>query len=315
MEQLQPYAYRQIERWIHRNARRVELALWAYHFEQGGQGAVLDALEPYQNEDGGFGHALEPDSWNPHSSPYTTMYALDILRDIGCTDANHPMIEGIQRYLESPASHWEHGWYFNIPTNDQYAHAPWWHYNLEANVTEGIGVTAKLAGFILRYVPTDRPLYRMAMSFAQGLMEKLDALTGFGDMGIDGYCVLLEDIEKAGLAGRFDVAHLRERTQAMVCDAIERDVTRWTQYTPMPSRYIHSPGSRFYSGQEAILEAELNYLIDTLPEDGVWGIPWSWFDLGERYAREFAISENWWKAAKAIDKLCLLRSFGRLSEG
>lgn len=31
----------------------------------GSQGAVIDILMQYQNEDGGFGHALEADSWNP----------------------------------------------------------------------------------------------------------------------------------------------------------------------------------------------------------------------------------------------------------
>ncbi len=46
---------------IYRNARPIELALWNYYMEQGSIDDVLHNLSFYQNEDGGFGHALEPD--------------------------------------------------------------------------------------------------------------------------------------------------------------------------------------------------------------------------------------------------------------
>lgn len=54
---------------VYRNSRPLDIARWQYHFEDGSKEAVLTALAPYQNEDGGFGHALEPDSWNPNSTP------------------------------------------------------------------------------------------------------------------------------------------------------------------------------------------------------------------------------------------------------
>ena len=57
---------------------------------------------------------------------------------------------------------------------------------------------------------------------------------------------------------------------------------------------------------------ELDYLIDTRNPGGVWDITWSWFDLGEKYAKEFAISANWWMGVKAIDKVGFLKSFGRV---
>lgn len=50
-----------IRRWMHRNARPLDLARWQYHFESGSAEAVLQSLSAYQNEDGGFGHGLEAD--------------------------------------------------------------------------------------------------------------------------------------------------------------------------------------------------------------------------------------------------------------
>jgi hypothetical protein len=74
--------YQNARAFIYRNARPLDFARWQYHFEGGGKDAVLTALSAYQNEDGGFGHALEPDSWNPNSVPLQTWTATEILREI-----------------------------------------------------------------------------------------------------------------------------------------------------------------------------------------------------------------------------------------
>lgn len=89
---------------IYRNARPLDLARWQYHFENGSPEAVLKALAAYQNEDGGFGHALEADSFNPNSCPIQTWAATEILREVGLTDRKNPIIQNILRYLESGVS-------------------------------------------------------------------------------------------------------------------------------------------------------------------------------------------------------------------
>lgn len=71
---------------IKRNARPIDFVRWQYHFENGSKEAVLDILSFYQNEDGGFGHALENDCWNPNSTPIHTWAATEILREIDFTD-------------------------------------------------------------------------------------------------------------------------------------------------------------------------------------------------------------------------------------
>jgi hypothetical protein len=105
---------------------------------------------------------------------------------------------------------------------------------------------------------------------------------------------------------------LKAAVKELVDAAIVRDVSRWGDYCVRPSQFIHSPESPFYAGNEKIMEEELDYLIDTRPENGVWGITWQWWDNYVKYPKEFAISENWWKADIAIDKLKLLRNFSRL---
>ncbi len=49
----------------------LDYTMWRYLFEDGSGDAFLLVLCSYQNEDGGFGHNLECNNWNPRSSPCT----------------------------------------------------------------------------------------------------------------------------------------------------------------------------------------------------------------------------------------------------
>ena len=46
---------------IWENGRLLERRLFDYYFRGGSKNSVINAIKAYQNEDGGFGHALEPD--------------------------------------------------------------------------------------------------------------------------------------------------------------------------------------------------------------------------------------------------------------
>ncbi len=272
MKKLTLKDYKEIKSWMYRNARSLELAIWQYYFENGSKEAVLSALEFYQNDDGGFGHALEADSWNPNSSPYTTLKAINILKEIGFNDKNHPIIRGIFKFFESNAYCSENGWYFNIPSNDDYAHAPWWTYNMEANAFEGIGLTAEIVSFIFLNADKDSEIFKKALIISDGIIGKLSTADEHGEMGIGGYCVLLDTLEKTGLALQFDHKSLTEKVKKLVYNSIERDTSKWLYYTRRPSDYINSPESIFYKDNQDIITKELDYLIDTRPRDSVWDI-------------------------------------------
>ncbi len=75
--------FERAEEFIWHNARLIERQLFDFHFRSGSSQAVLSALRAYQNEDGGFGNALEPDIRCPESQPVPTQHALAILDVIG----------------------------------------------------------------------------------------------------------------------------------------------------------------------------------------------------------------------------------------
>ena len=60
-------------------ARLLERAIFEYHFCDGSSARIVDILRTYQNADGGFGHALEPDLRAPDSQPLFAEFALQTL--------------------------------------------------------------------------------------------------------------------------------------------------------------------------------------------------------------------------------------------
>lgn len=296
--------------WMHRNAREIDIARWKYHFENGSRQDVIDALMRYQNTDGGFGNTLDADNWNVNSLPYATLYALDILQEIEFFDLEHPIYKGICRYIDIE-SDFPNGWTFTVESNGDYPHASFYNYGEEYNKTESIGIFLGFSSFVIEHYRESR-IYQDILK----LVEKYIGLlydNELGDMGPTGYIKLVNAMRKAGIKG-YDYDNLEERLKELVNGSIQREPEQWRYYGYRPSDYIKSKESVFYADNKEIVDVELKFLVDTLPEDDVWPISWSWFENNEVYPKEWAISEVWGKAYKAIGRTLFLKEFGKISE-
>lgn len=87
------------ERFVWLTARVLEQRLFAHRFLNGGADPVERALDAYRNEDGGYGHALEPDLRGPVSQPLHTARALHVLDAVGRCCGQR--VERVCRYLTS----------------------------------------------------------------------------------------------------------------------------------------------------------------------------------------------------------------------
>ncbi|SED86747.1 hypothetical protein SAMN05216532_6034 [Streptomyces sp. 2231.1] len=90
------------EQFVWLTARVLEQRLFAYHFLHGAPDAVETALDAYRDEDGGYGHALEPDLRGPVSQPLHTAHALRVLDAIGRCAGQR--VERVCRYLTSAST-------------------------------------------------------------------------------------------------------------------------------------------------------------------------------------------------------------------
>src|SRR5688572_418694 len=71
---------------IRREGRVVDARLFAVLFEGAPPASVLPAVLAYANDDGGFGHGLEPDKVTPTSQPLDIEVAFEVMDLAGCVD-------------------------------------------------------------------------------------------------------------------------------------------------------------------------------------------------------------------------------------
>lgn len=291
------------EKFMHQNARPLDLARWQYLFENGSRENVLKILAMYQNGDGGFGHALEADCWNPESSPIQTWAATEIIREINLENAGHPVVRGILRYLENTKDFDGHRWSNTIPSNDQYPHAPWWNYAPAEEIN--YNPTASLIGFIFRYASPESSLYRMA----EGLLN--EAYSYFKEKcpmesmhTVSCFVELYEDLSQGGL-DFIDLNEFEKLLRGQIAHVLTEDTSVWaTEYVCKPSLFIHSRNSHFYPDHKELCEYECHFLSETQESDGTWAVTWDW----GCYPEQWHISKNWWKADLILKNVKFYRS-------
>ncbi|MBE5962745.1 MAG: hypothetical protein E7256_15435 [Lachnospiraceae bacterium] len=302
-------AYEKAREFMYRNARPLDLARWKYHFEGGSAEEVLNCLKVYQNPDGGFGHALEADSFNPNSSPIQTWAATEILWEIHCEHKDSDIIAGILRYLEECKDYQKGRWLAEIPSNNDFPHAPWWDYKADTVYEEwGYNPTICLTGFILKFAEKDSKLYQRAEEIAHHALADRNCGEEIKS-GNELACMIrfAEYIRSAGLSEQFSIQKVEEccgrRIDALLC----KDTSKWVEYVDRPSNYIVSRDSLYYNQNKDLCEFEARYLLDTQLEDGSFLIPWKW----SRYPEEWAVAKNWWKGERTLLYMRYIKAFSK----
>ena len=110
------------EQFILANARLLDRHRMARLLHGGSPDPILAALRAYQNPDGGFGHALEPDVRGPESEPASTLHGLEVLAEIGALD--DPMVADAVSWIGRIADP-DGGVPFVMPSAADAPHAPW----------------------------------------------------------------------------------------------------------------------------------------------------------------------------------------------
>lgn len=292
---------------VYRNARPLDMARWNCLFENASNQEALRILRAYQNPDGGFGHALEPDCWNPYSTPLQTWAATAVIREVGSDDGKHPLITGILRYLCSGDGFDGHLWsgLNAVSSNDAFPHAPWWAYT---NPQEsGYNPTASLAGFLLRYADRDTPAYDLGRRLAReayAYFEKSFPLAFMHEAAC--FVELYEYMKASGIHDLVDLGAFKALLLQQIKRSVTHDTAGWgIDYACKPSLFIGGKESDFYEDNKDICGFECDFIRRTQNADGAWDVTWRWSE----YPEQWAISKNWWKSDIVIKNMRFLQEF------
>jgi hypothetical protein len=149
---------------LYANARVLERRRYEHLFEGGPKEPVLDALRAFRNDDGGFGHAIEPDMRAPISQPVGIHTTLEILHEIGVHD--DPMIRSAADWLMAITRD-DGGIPFVLATDAP--HAPWWQHSDGSSHTQTAANAAALHN-----LGVDHPWLERADEFLFARIAELD---------------------------------------------------------------------------------------------------------------------------------------------
>ncbi|WP_405388250.1 hypothetical protein OG596_09970 [Streptomyces sp. NBC_01102] len=261
------------EQFIWLTARVLEQRRFAHLFLDGSADAVETALAAYLNEDGGYGHALEPDLRGPVSQPLHTAHALSVLDSIGRCGGMR--VERICRYLTDvstkegalPALH---------PSQRGYPAAPF--IPVVDDPPAELLATGPVVGLLHRNQVWHAWLFR-ATDFC---WAAVDALEQSHPYEIEAAVAFLDGVpDRARAEAAADrLGHLVREQRLVVLDPRRRaEYPVAPGYAPgehhFPYDYARTPGSfarRWFS--EAELEASLDHLSGEQEGDGGWPVSW-----------------------------------------
>ena len=280
------------------NARLIDRHRFAHLFRDGPADAVVAALRPYGNPDGGFGHGLEPDLRGAGSQPEPVAFALRVLHEIGGGlggDApGATLVRGACDWLTTVTTP-DGGVPWVLPSVTRSPRGPWWQ--PAESLVGALVPTASIAG-LLHAHGVSHPWLEGASRFCRDRIE--DVAVGKLEIGAYDTLAILDFLD--GVPDRDwaeqAFADAREALLATVATdpAATGHVHRPTDMAATPDGF----GRRLFS--DAVIDRHLDLLVAAQREDGGWDIFW------EPWA---ATTVPEWRGHLTVERLKTLRAYGR----
>jgi hypothetical protein len=272
------------------HARVLDRRVFQRLFQGGAPGPVRDAVAAYRNEDGGFGHGLEPDLRTGTSQPAAVEMALRLMDLTDEWDTG--LVTGAIDWLAAigPA---EGGSAFAEPGLDGGPHAPWWvpadGHPASLIQTGQIAGTLYARGFSHPWLDRATPL----------MWERLDSLTevsGYPMLGVLAFLQHVPDRSRAKAAFE-KVGPLILRNGLVALDpGAAGEVFSPLDFAPMPDSMARA------LFDDATISAHLDHLASAQRDDGGWMFNWpAWSPAAEAD----------WRGFLTVDALRVLRANGR----
>jgi hypothetical protein len=298
MMKLSREGFEQARSFIQSKARTIEQRLFEFHFEDSSLDTVLKTLAQYQNDDGGFGHGIEPDFRARVSSPAGTAYGFQILREVRAP-ATHDMIrKGVEFFLrtydESLAC-----WPRRVPGFNDDPHEAHWRYDPDIVVKEAelewAWPSAEIVGYLYDYAELVPPGF-----LARVTQQAVTHILSLSDQSLDQMMLFAVQALCVRLSEPHRQVVLEKATKA--APKALPDPKTWKRSWDVPLMFVQSPHDPLASALQEQVACNLDLEIETQREDGAFAPEWT---KGGPY-------EDEWNGYLTLRTLKALKAFGRL---
>lgn len=277
---------------VWRSARLLDRHRFAVLTGAGGAEPVLATLRAYQNADGGFGNALEPDLRAPVSLPQPVELAFHVLDELGAFD--DPMVARACDWLVSVTTD-EGGVPFVLPSARAWPRAPWWEAGDEPPAS--VNPTAALAGLLHRN-GVSHPWLEPATAFVwRALDGPLEGIGGYEAIALFAFLDGVPDRARAQATAEWLAALVVERGLVALDPAAEGHVFTPLALAPRPDALARR------GFDDATIDAHLDALAADQQDDGGWPVAWP---------TQSVAAEQEWRGWVTVAAIRTLRAYGRL---
>ncbi|GAA3915003.1 hypothetical protein Aau02nite_41780 [Amorphoplanes auranticolor] len=277
------------ERFVRAEARLLEQRLFDTLFHGAPASGVVDALRGYQNEDGGFGHGLEPDKCGPASLPLDVEIALQTLVAARATDAE--MLRRAAGFLDSVAV--DGAVSLAAPVIEDYPRA---EHMTDWTYVPGLNPTAGLAG-LLYELDVTHPWRDAATRYCWQALEENPPDDAHALLEVFGFLAHVPDRDRADKLA----PALTERLMTTPMFHLDPEAEGYG-LTPLHfAPAADSPWRPLFT--DAQLDGHLDHLLRAQQPDGGWPLTWDPPSTAARLA---------WRGRVTVEALRTLESYGRL---
>ena len=293
-----------VSNFIKTNARNLDKHLYAFYFESGSADKVLLELSKYQNDDGGFGHGLEPDFVTQSSSAIATTAAMQYLEKLETPKANAVLKKAMDYFANSFSE--EHQRWRPVPDDvNNLPHAPWWHINEKSGMCaidqNWDNPTVEILGFLYKY-PNSFPTLKLE-ELTLRAVERLQSNANITERSLYCYQVLY-----INLSDSFK-AQIKPKLFELIRATVNTNVDDWREkYVPKPLNFVDGPESPFYNLLRDSVHRNLDFLINALDANEAWFPTWSW----GQYEKDWEKAKIEWAGKIAVENLVILNKFSKL---
>ncbi|WP_026691215.1 hypothetical protein [Alteribacter aurantiacus] len=283
---------------VHTHARLVDQRLFEYYFANGSSEDVMEVLAPYQNEDGGVGHAIEPDIRMKASSPIATSVALQYATAVRAP-RKHAFVQKAMNYLLNVYK--EYGfWPLKLPSMNDKPHAEWWHFKEQSSIFE-VNPGAEILGYFHCYPQIlEQDLFPIWHEQVFTIVEDIKELEMH-----DVLCY----IRLAQMMPSPGKDQLLELLKPKVKQCVTTDPSKWGGYCAKPLWFAPSPSSPFAYMLEKSVSKNLDYEINNQQEDGSWLPFWKWSQYEDEWESK---AKKEWQGKLTVETLKHLANYQRI---
>ncbi len=307
MEKLTNSTFKELEANIKQYGRKLEKLRFENRFRNGFEEKVAEELEKYQNDDGGFGNALEPDFRLPKSSPLATSIGIRYLSKVDTPLESQNIIKSAVRYLERSYDEGRKGWFAVIKEVNNYPHGWWWHWNENDEMTiidkHWGNPSAEIIGYLYKYrnytneIDVDRLIEHAIKHIRE--KEKFESENEI-------YCFihLYEEVSRS------NEKRLKKHISRAIEQVVVYDEDKWREYVPKPLDFVDDPNKANFGISKDKIQRNLEFLIKKLEEEKVLTPNWE----TSVYEGDFKQAIDEWKGILTLEALKVLDNYGLIEK-